>query len=232
MRSISNRTSRAALSPSTGAAHLSEAAGQHLGGQRRHHPDLPGARLSVGLPHRQRQAALANLLLLAVLLPFWSSLLCAPCPGFVMLQKEGVVNDLLVALGLVAEDGRLIMVYNMIGTMVTMTQLLLPFLILPLCAVMHGIPPLHLRAAALPRRQPTTSIPARLLAADPAGRGGWFAAGLHSGHRLLHCPGLGGRAHRAVHLQPHRLPHAVFPQLGFGRRRSTSCCWFACWSSS
>ena len=89
-----------------------------------------------------------NLLLLAVLLPFWSSLLVRSMSWIVMLQKEGVVNDLLVALGLVAEDGRLIMVYNMIGTMVTMTQLLLPFLILPLCAVMHGIPPLHLRAAA------------------------------------------------------------------------------------
>ena len=89
-----------------------------------------------------------NLLLLAVLLPFWSSLLVRSMSWIVMLQKEGVVNDLLVALGLVAEDGRLIMVYNMIGTMVTMTQLLLPFLILPLYSVMHGIPPLHLRAAA------------------------------------------------------------------------------------
>ncbi len=90
----------------------------------------------------------ANLLLLLVLVPFWTSLLVRTTSWIVLLQNQGVVNDLLVAVGLINEDGRIALVYNMFGTLVAMAQILLPFMILPLYAVMRSISPAHLRAAA------------------------------------------------------------------------------------
>ena len=93
-------------------------------------------------PHR------AHLLLLLVLVPFWTSLLVRTTAWIVLLQTQGVVNSALVALNLVADDGRLAMVYNMTGTMVAMTHVLLPFMVLPLYAVMRAIPRLHMSAAA------------------------------------------------------------------------------------
>ena len=90
----------------------------------------------------------SNLLLLLVLVPFWTSLLVRTTSWIVLLQNQGVVNDLLVAIGVIGEDGRIALIYNMIGTLVAMTQVLLPFMILPLYAVMRSISPLHLRAAS------------------------------------------------------------------------------------
>ena len=90
----------------------------------------------------------ANLLLILVLVPFWTSLLVRTTSWIVLLQTQGVLNDLLVALGLVGDDGRLAMVYNMTGTLVAMTHVLLPFMVLPLYSVMRGIPPQYMNAAA------------------------------------------------------------------------------------
>ena len=92
--------------------------------------------------------AKSNLLLLLVLVPFWTSLLVRTTSWIVLLQNQGVVNDLLVASGLIGEDGRLALVYNMAGTIVAMTQVLLPFMILPLYAAMRSISPVYLRAAS------------------------------------------------------------------------------------
>ena len=90
----------------------------------------------------------AHLLLLLVLVPFWTSLLVRTTSWIVLLQTQGVINDLLVALGLVAEDQRISMIYNMTGTVVAMTHVLLPFMVLPLYSVMRTIPPLYMSAAA------------------------------------------------------------------------------------
>ena len=65
----------------------------------------------------------------------------------VMLQQQGVINDILVQLSLVSDDARLIMINNEIGTIVAMTHILLPFMILPMYSVMQTIPPSYLRAA-------------------------------------------------------------------------------------
>ena len=89
----------------------------------------------------------AGLLLALVLVPFWTSLLVRTTSWIVLLQSQGVVNDLLVALGLIADDGRLAMIYNMTGTVVAMTHVLLPFMVLPLYSVMRTIPPQQMRAA-------------------------------------------------------------------------------------
>ena len=93
-------------------------------------------------PHR------AGLLLGLVLLPFWTSLLVRTTSWIVMLQTQGVVNDLLVALGLVGDDGRIALIYNMTGTVVAMTHVLLPFMVLPVYSIMRAIPPQQMNAAA------------------------------------------------------------------------------------
>ncbi len=82
----------------------------------------------------------ARRLLLLVLVPFWTSLLVRTTSWIVLLQQRGVVNDLLVAIGLLPDDGRLSLIYNLTGTLVAMTQVLLPFMVLPLFSVMKGIP--------------------------------------------------------------------------------------------
>ena len=89
----------------------------------------------------------ANLLLLLVLLPFWTSLLVRTTSWIVLLQNQGIVNDFLVAIGLIGDDGRIAMIYNMTGTFVAMTHVLLPFLVLPLYSVMRSIPPAYMNAA-------------------------------------------------------------------------------------
>ena len=90
----------------------------------------------------------AALLLVAVLLPFWTSLLVRTTAWIVLLQTQGVINDLLVGLGLVGDDRRLELVYNMTGTLIAMTHVLLPFMVLSLYSVMRTINPWYLRAAA------------------------------------------------------------------------------------
>ncbi len=91
---------------------------------------------------------IANLLLILVLVPFWTSLLVRTTSWIVLLQTQGVINDLLVTLGLIGDDDRLAMIYNMIGTLVAMTHVLLPFMILPLYSIMRAIPPSQMSAAA------------------------------------------------------------------------------------
>ncbi|MFO1203683.1 MAG: ABC transporter permease [Tabrizicola sp.] len=91
--------------------------------------------------------AKSSLLMILVLLPFWTSLLVRTSAWIALLQEQGVVNDILVGLGLIGEDGRLTMMYNMTGTIVAMTHVLLPFMILPLYSVMKVIPPSYARAA-------------------------------------------------------------------------------------
>lgn len=88
---------------------------------------------------------LRNVLLVLVLLPFWTSLLVRTAAWIVVLQTEGLVNTALISLGIIAEPIR--MIYNRLGVLIVMSQVLLPFMILPLYAVMSGISHWHLRAA-------------------------------------------------------------------------------------
>ena len=88
----------------------------------------------------------SNLLMICVLLPFWTSLLVRTASWMILLQQQGVVNDFLVWIGLVADDKRLVMMYNETGTYIAMTQILLPFMVLPLYSVMKTISPSLVRA--------------------------------------------------------------------------------------
>ena len=89
----------------------------------------------------------SRMLLVLVLVPFWTSLLVRTTSWIVLLQQQGVVNDLLVWIGVVADEQRLTMIHNMTGTLVAMTHVLLPFMILPLYSVMRGIPAVQMQAA-------------------------------------------------------------------------------------
>ncbi len=103
---------------------------------------FPIAHLLATLPLRY-----SNLLMILVLLPFWTSLLVRTTSWMVLLQSQGVVNNALVASGIVADDNRIEMMYNQTGTIIAMTHILLPFMILPLYSVMRTIKPTYVRAA-------------------------------------------------------------------------------------
>ncbi|MEO9459230.1 MAG: ABC transporter permease [Lentilitoribacter sp.] len=90
----------------------------------------------------------SNLLMILVLLPFWTSLLVRTTAWIAILQTEGIINDILVFIGLVGDDGRVQMIYNQTGTIIAMVHILLPFMILPLFSVMKTIPPSYMRAAS------------------------------------------------------------------------------------
>lgn len=90
----------------------------------------------------------SKLLLILVLVPFWTSLLARTTSWIALLQSQGVINDILVWIGLVDDANRLSLIYNMFGTLVAMTQVLLPFMVLPIYAVLNSIPPVYMRAAA------------------------------------------------------------------------------------
>ncbi len=102
----------------------------------------PVAWLLANLPMR-----ISNLLMILVLLPFWTSLLVRTSAWKVLLQQQGVINDVLVWIGLISDANRLVMINNVTGTIIAMTHILLPFMILPMYSVMQTIPPSYLRAA-------------------------------------------------------------------------------------
>jgi putative spermidine/putrescine transport system permease protein len=91
-------------------------------------------------------ARISNLLMILVLLPFWTSLLVRTGAWVVLLQREGAVNEALQVLRLIEDPLQL--VYNRFGVYVAMTHILLPFMVLPLYSVMRGIPRDYMRAAA------------------------------------------------------------------------------------
>ena len=90
---------------------------------------------------------ISNILMVMVLLPFWTSLLVRTTSWIVLLQRNGVVNDIIVWLGIIDDGARIQMVYNQTGTLVARTQILLPFMILPLYSVMKTISPSYMKAA-------------------------------------------------------------------------------------
>jgi putative spermidine/putrescine transport system permease protein len=157
-----------------------------------------------------------NVLMILVLLPFWTSLLVRTSAWKVLLQQQGVINDILVWIGLVATTTRLALINNQTGTIIAMTHILLPFMILPLYSVMKTIPPSYVRAAKIARRHELDGVLAGLFPAIGAGHRRGRDPRLHPVHRLLHHAGTGRRHDGHLHLEPDRLPHLVVAQLGPG----------------
>ena len=100
----------------------------------------PVAYLLATLPART-----SNLLMILVLMPFWTSILVRTSAWVVLLQTHGTINEVLLWLGVLSEPVQLI--FNRGGTVVAMTHIQLPFTILPIYSVMKMISPTHLRAA-------------------------------------------------------------------------------------
>lgn len=88
----------------------------------------------------------ANIALLFVLLPFWTSLLVRTTAWTILLRPEGAANELLAALGVISTPLQLI--YNRTGVYIAMTHVMLPFMILPIYSVMRVVPPEYARAAS------------------------------------------------------------------------------------
>lgn len=87
----------------------------------------------------------ANLLLIVVLLPFWTSVLVRIAAWIVILQTSGLINRLLMFLHLI--DAPLPLLFNRTGVVIAMVHIMLPFMVLPLYSVMKTVPPNYLRAA-------------------------------------------------------------------------------------
>ena len=94
----------------------------------------------VNLPTRK-----SNLLMILVLLPFWTSVLVRVAAWIVLLQNEGLINGALMAMGFV--DSPVQLAFNRVGVYIAMVHILLPFMILPVFSVMKAIPPTYMRAA-------------------------------------------------------------------------------------
>ena len=90
-------------------------------------------------------ARIGNLLMILVLLPFWTSVLVRTTAWMVLLQREGIVNGILRRTGIISDPLQLI--HNRTGVYIAMTYVLLPFMVLPLYGVMKGVSPLAVRAA-------------------------------------------------------------------------------------
>ncbi len=105
---------------------------------------------AIGLPYAMLAAAVTgwkrSALLLAVLVPLWTSLLVRTTAWFVLLQNEGLINGALQAIGLI--DSPLPLIFNRLGVVIAMTHVLLPFMVLPIYSVLLSVPRNLMQAAA------------------------------------------------------------------------------------
>ena len=115
---------------------------------------LIGYPLAYFLAHLPQR--IANLCMIAVLLPFWTSLLVRTYAWLVLLQRNGLINDLGISLGLWDEPLRL--VNNLTGTLIGMVHIMLPFLVLPVYGSMRAIDRDYVKAAANLGATPTQAF--------------------------------------------------------------------------
>lgn len=93
----------------------------------------------------RRMPRTRNVLLLMILLPFWTSILVRTTAWMVLLQDEGMVNALLLRLGLI--DSPVHLLYNRFGVILALVHVMLPFMVFPLLAAMAGCNRLLVQAA-------------------------------------------------------------------------------------
>src|SRR5574344_1634792 len=130
----------------------------------------PLAYLLATLPERS-----ANLLMILVLLPFWTSVLVRISAWIVLLQSNGLINQFLMGVGLI--DMPLQLVFNRIGVYISMVHIMLPFMVLPLYSVMKSIPNSYQRAAISLGCSPIASFWRAYFPQTYAGVGaGWLLA--------------------------------------------------------
>ena len=98
----------------------------------------------------------ANICMIGVLIPFWTSLLVRTYAWLVLLQKKGLLNNMAIEMGLISEPIKI--VHNTTGTLIGMVHIMLPFLILPLYANMRAIDKDALKAASSLGATPTRAF--------------------------------------------------------------------------
>ena len=98
----------------------------------------------------------ANICMIGVLIPFWTSLLVRTYAWLVLLQKKGLLNNMAIEMGIISEPIKL--VHNTTGTLIGMVHIMLPFLILPLYANMRAIDKDALKAASSLGATPTRAF--------------------------------------------------------------------------
>lgn len=98
----------------------------------------------------------ANICMIGVLIPFWTSLLVRTYAWLVLLQKKGLLNNMAIDIGLISEPIKF--VHNTTGTLIGMVHIMLPFLILPLYANMRSIDKECIKAASSLGATPTRAF--------------------------------------------------------------------------
>jgi putative spermidine/putrescine transport system permease protein len=106
--------------------------------------------LVIGLPFAMIAATVQGwkraVLLGAVLLPLWTSLLVRTAAWMILLQDNGIINQTLIGIGAISDP--LVLIYNRFGVVMAMTHVLLPFMVLPIYSVLLTVPGNLMSAAA------------------------------------------------------------------------------------
>lgn len=97
-----------------------------------------------------------RMLLVALLIPLWTSVLVRTAAWVIILQRHGLVNEILQTLRII--NAPLTLIYNRFGVYVAMVHVLLPFMILPIYSVMKTVPPALLPAAASLGARPASAF--------------------------------------------------------------------------
>ena len=166
----------------------------------------------------------ANMFMILVLVPFWTSVLVRSASWIVLLQNNGLVNRALMGLGVI--DAPLPLLFNRLGVIIAMVHILLPFMILPLYSVMKSVPRhLFARCCVFGQFAIGCFFPCLCAANLPRHRCRW-SAGVHFEHWLLRDAGLAGRRRRPNAELLHCPLHQRQRQLGHGLcvgRRAAVC---------
>ena len=165
----------------------------------------------------QLPTRLANICLVTVLLPFWTSLLVRTYAWLVLLQKRGLVNEWAMSLGLWDEPVKL--VHNLNGTLIGMVHIMLPFLVLPVYGAMRSIDRDYLKAAATLGAGPTRAFWGVFFPLVVTGASGRLADGVHPVSRLFRHTGRARWRQDHPGVDEDRLEHRVVRELG-GRQRA------------
>lgn len=159
----------------------------------------------------------ASIVFAILLLSMWTNLLARTYAWMVLLQRTGVINKVLIGLGLI--DKPLPLVNNLTGVTIGMTYIMLPFIILPLYGVIKKNRSGDPAGGSTLRRQPMAITSPGSSALGSAWYGGRRAHGLRHVARLLRHPGTAWRNGQYDARRTHRPIRAVARQLGHGRCR-------------
>jgi ABC-type spermidine/putrescine transport system permease subunit I len=134
-----------------------------------------------------------RIVVLSIVLPYFTSIIVRIFSWMVLLGEHGLVNDVLMATGLIHSP--LPLMYNRLGVLIGMSYVLLPYMVLTLYAAMRAIDPALLRASA-GLGQRLLYLPEGVFSAEPARCAVRRADRLHPVDRLLHHAGADGRSAR------------------------------------